>query len=75
MRQVLNNRYVEPNDLHTLLRRLFGAGNYEVDVGDVIFLHAYYTHVRSNIRAEQCVPSGTKAGICARYTPKALKRV
>lgn len=34
MRQVLENRYIEPSDLHALLKRLFGAGNYEVDVGD-----------------------------------------
>ena len=61
MRQVLDNRYVEPNDLHALLKRLFGAGNYEVDVGEVIFLHAYYTPVRSNVHAKWRLLSGKKA--------------
>ena len=42
MRQVLDNRYIEPNDLHALLKRLFGAGNYEVDVSEIVFFHAYY---------------------------------
>ena len=35
MRQVLENRYIEPEDLHALLKRLFGAGKYEVEVRDV----------------------------------------
>ena len=35
MRQVLDNRYIEHEDLHALLKRLFGAGKYEVEVGDV----------------------------------------
>ena len=34
MRQVIENRYIEPCDLHSLLKRLFGAGQYEVEVGD-----------------------------------------
>ena len=75
MRQVLENRYVQPNDLHTLLKRLFGAGNYEVDVGYVLFLHADYTPVPSHVHTNQRVPIGKKVSICARCSSSALKRL
>ena len=77
MRQVIENRYIEPCDLHSLLKRLFGAGNYEVEVGDarssryLFDTWVYEAGLKLSIKAIL----GKEETLCAKCSPRAFRRL
>ena len=77
MRQVIENRYIEPHDLHSLLKRLFGAGSYEVDVGDARSLRylfdtwVYGASLKLSIKAFL----GKEETLCAKCSPRTFRRL